>query len=125
MDLVIDPEISSYQRKLSNEEYAQLEANILADKEIRDAIVVWKGHATIIDGENRYRLHKKHGTPFRNPPIEKDFADKDEVFAWMDANQTGRRNVDGIQLTMIRARMFARTQNAKSVADLHGVSTRQ
>lgn len=125
LDLIVDPEISACQRKLTNEEFAQLEANILADKEIRDALVVWKGHATIVDGENRYHLHKKHSVPFRNPPIEKEFPDKEAVFAWIDENQTGRRNIEGVQLTMVRARMFARTKDAKKVAELYDVTPRQ
>lgn len=73
---------------LTPDEYAQLEANCLADG-IRDPLVVWQG--VLIDGHNRLAIAEKHGLDYA--VVEKEFEDEDGVIDWMCANQLGRRNL--------------------------------
>jgi len=92
--LVIDPEFKNFIDPLSQEEFAQLEENLLVDG-CRDALVVWQPDSEqppiLVDGHHRYTICKKHNIPYR---IEaKEFADRDAVKRWIILNQLGRRNL--------------------------------
>ena len=56
---------------------------------VRDPIVVWKGHNTVVDGHNRLKITKELGIPC--PQVERSFADEAEVKTWIIRNQLGRR----------------------------------
>ena len=86
--LKIDPYFKSLIRPLSQQEFIQLEENILADG-CRDPIVIWND--VIIDGHNRYEICTKHHIPFSY--IEMDFSCREEAVAWICSNQLGRRNL--------------------------------
>ena len=58
MELRIDPEFEGKIPPLTEEEFQQLESNILADGIVINPIIVWDG--VIIDGHNRYRIVGKH-----------------------------------------------------------------
>lgn len=90
MELRIDPEFVEKIPPLTDEEFQQLEANILADGIIISPIIVWNG--VIVDGHNRYRIAGKY--PHITYSIcEKDFANRHEAIAWICKNQLGRRNL--------------------------------
>lgn len=122
MDLVIDPVISGAQRKLTPEEFGQLEENILRDGEIRDKVVVWKGTAKIVDGENRYTIAKKHNLSF--DVQEYEFADEKEVIAWIYKTQLGRRNLEGIAASLMRGKLATSPEDIEKVAEAFNVSER-
>lgn len=86
--LTIDDEFKTLIRPLFKAEYEQLEKNILKDG-CRDPLTTWNG--ILIDGHNRYSICQKHGIPFR--VVEMEFSCRDEVIAWICANQLGRRNL--------------------------------
>lgn len=73
---------------LSEEEYLQLEKNVI-DEGCRDPIVIWKG--TIVDGHNRYEICQKNNITFQTK--EKMFLSEDEAVEWIIRNQFGRRNL--------------------------------
>ena len=58
MQLRIDPEFESRIPPLTDDEFEQLEENILADGIIISPIIVWG--EIIIDGHNRFRIVEKH-----------------------------------------------------------------
>lgn len=88
--LKIDREFSGQIPPLTDEEFAQLEENILSDGEVLNPIITWNG--IIVDGHNRYRIIEKHPeVPYR--VFEKKFSDRNEVLAWICRNQLGRRNL--------------------------------
>jgi len=87
-NLTINPDLKSLISPLTEEEFSQLEANVLADG-IRDPIIVWNG--TIIDGHNRYELAQRHGLKFETHEMQ--FAEFFDVIDWMVDNQLGRRNL--------------------------------
>lgn len=87
-DLKVDYEFKSLIRPPSEQEYQQLECNILEDG-CREPLVVWNG--VIVDGHNRYEICRKHNIPFAVE--EKDFSCREAVIAWICSNQLGRRNI--------------------------------
>ncbi len=89
-NIVIDPEFKNRIRRLDDDEYAQLEANILADG-CREPLVVWRGKNILVDGHNRYEICNRHGLPFE--VIEKEFDCREAVLVWIIENQLGRRNL--------------------------------
>ena len=90
MDLKIDPEFAGKIPPLTDEEYRQLEENILADGRVINPLIIWNG--VIVDGHNRYRIVQAHPEiPYDT--FEKDFPDRFAVIAWICRNQLGRRNL--------------------------------
>lgn len=90
MELRIDPEFEGKIPPLTDEEFQQLESNILADGIVINPIIVWYG--VIVDGHNRYRIVGKYPhIPFTTR--EKEFANRYEAIAWICKNQLGRRNL--------------------------------
>ena len=75
----IDPEFKALIPPLREDEYRQLEQNILVYKGCRDAIVVWG--STIVDGHNRFRICAEHGVPFEIKEME--FESRDEAKLWI------------------------------------------
>jgi hypothetical protein len=93
-DLKIDSELKDLLPPLTDEEYKQLEKNIVTngfDKNF--PIMEW--HGFIADGHNRYAICKKHNI---EPVIGTlAYETKEEVMRWMLDIQLGRRNLSPIQ----------------------------
>ncbi len=107
-NIIIDPEFKALIPPLAPEELAQLEANIIRDG-CRDPLVIWQG--VLIDGHNRFDICTRHGIEFQT--VEMEFADRDAVMDWMDANQLGRRNLTNDQRSFLRGRRYNRTKKAQ------------
>ena len=90
MQLRIDPEFESRIPPLTDDEFQQLEENILADGVIISPIVVWEG--VVIDGHNRFRIVEKH-PHISFTTCERQFENRYEALAWICKNQLGRRNL--------------------------------
>jgi len=86
--LTTNPYFKSLIPTLSDEEFAQLEENILSQG-CRDAIMHWKG--VIIDGHNRYAICQKHNLPYLTEKLR--FTTKQDAAIWIIENQQGRRNL--------------------------------
>jgi len=87
---IIDPEFRDKIPPLTEDEFSQLEENILSDGSVFSPLVVWG--CTILDGHNRYEIIQKH------PELvyavhKKDFDSRYEAIAWICKNQLGRRNL--------------------------------
>lgn len=88
--LQIDPEFESKIPPLTDDEYKQLEENIVSEGVVLMPLIVWNG--TIVDGHNRYKIAQAHpGIIF--DALEKDFDNRYEALAWICKNQLGRRNL--------------------------------
>ena len=88
--LKIDPEFEAMCPPLTEDEYQQLEENIMDEGLVITPLIVWDD--TIIDGHNRYKICQQH------PDIEyqlheKQFGNRYEVISWICKNQLGRRNL--------------------------------
>ena len=90
MELRIDPDFESRIPPLTEDEFIQLEENILADGVIISPIIVWGD--VIIDGHNRFRIAQKH-PHIEFTTCERKFYDRHEALAWICKNQLGRRNL--------------------------------
>ena len=93
-ELKIDPELRDLLPPLTNDEYKQLEKNIVEngfDKNF--PIMEWNGF--IVDGHNRYNICKKHTIDFVYGTLA--YETKEEVMEWMLDIQLGRRNLSPIQ----------------------------
>lgn len=86
--LKIDEEFKALIPPLTDEEFQQLEKNLLKDG-CRDSLVVWNG--TLIDGHNRFEICSKNNIPFNTKELE--FSSKDDAIEWIIRNQFGRRNL--------------------------------
>jgi len=106
----IDPEFQTWISPLAPDEYAQLEANILAEG-CRDALVLWRG--AILDGHNRFEICQRHALPFETVDLE--LPDREAALDWIDANQLGRRNLTPDQRSILRGRRYNRAK--KTVAE--------
>ena len=93
MKLHIDPEFKALMPPLTDEEYSQLEQNILSRRKCHDAILLWNG--IIIDGYNRFSICAAHGIEFEVK--EMDFTSRDDAKIWIIENQLGRRNLNAAQ----------------------------
>ena len=88
--LRIDPEFESKIPPLTEEEYQQLEENILQDGVVLNPLIVWNG--CIVDGHNRFRIIQAH-PEIQYTVFEKEFPDRYAAIAWICCNQLGRRNL--------------------------------
>lgn len=89
-ELKIDPEFQDRVPPLTDEEFQQLEANILEDGVVLNALIVWNG--VIVDGHNRYKIIQKH-PELKYHIFQKEFADRFAAVAWICKHQLGRRNL--------------------------------
>ncbi len=86
--LRIDNEFKNLLAPLTQEEFEQLEENIMREG-CCDPLVVW--NRIIIDGHNRYAICMKHGIPFHIRNVH--FASREAAISWICSNQLGRRNI--------------------------------
>ena len=106
----IDPEFMGLIPPLSQEEYDQLEQNILAHKKCRDAIIVWGD--ILVDGHNRMRICAAHNITFEIKEME--FESRDAAKLWILDNQLGRRNLtDAMRIELALSKVELLRQQAR------------
>jgi len=107
----IDPEFKQLIPPLSNEEYQQLEQNILAHRKCRDAVILWNG--LIIDGHSRFYICVKHGIQFEFKEIS--FSSREDAKLWIVENQLGRRNLtDAMRIELALCKVDMLREKAKA-----------
>jgi N6-adenosine-specific RNA methylase IME4 len=99
-DVSVKKEFKSLIPALSQEEFSQLEKNIVLDG-CRDPLVLWND--IIVDGHNRFEICTKHEIPFET--VNKDFTDEGHVVEWIINNQFGRRNINNYQRGVLALRL--------------------
>lgn len=90
MKYTINPKFESCIPELTEEEYQQLEENILQQGEVIEPIILWNG--CVVDGHHRLRIIENHpGVSYhtRKLPFDNDAS----VLNWICKNQLGRRNL--------------------------------
>lgn len=114
--IIVIPELETLIPPLLDDEYRQLEANIIKEG-CREPLLVWEtpAHAVrntddetslfvLIDGHNRYSICTKQGIPFRI--LMKEFSTIEDVRAFMIDNQLGRRNLTPEQTSYLRGQKY-------------------
>ena len=98
--ITVDKEFQELIPAITEEEYADLEANILKDG-CRAALVLWG--ETLIDGHNRFSICTKHGLPFKT--VQMDFDSRNDAIMWIIKNQFGRRNLPAYERARLALRL--------------------
>lgn len=113
-DIIIDPDFESTCPTLTEDEFAQLEQNILSDGEVTSPLIVWDNR--LIDGHHRRQIILKHPElPFRIKKV--DFDNKYEAIAWICKNQTGRRNLTPEQFSNLIGKRYEAEKQSKGASD--------
>ena len=104
INLKIDPEFQNQIPPLTDDEYKQLEENILKEGKLLSPLIVWGN--TLVDGHNRYAILQKHPEIcFSTMPLR--FASREEVLAWICKNQLGRRNLTPEQKKFLIGKQYS------------------
>ena len=104
INLKIDPEFQSQIPPLTDEEFKQLEENILKEGKLLSPLIVWGN--TLVDGHNRYAILQKHPEiSFSTMPLP--FESREEVLAWICKNQLGRRNLTPEQKKFLMGKQYS------------------
>lgn len=144
--LKVDAEFKALIPALSEEEFQQLEKNILVEG-IQEELKVWhvlhkccgsnlinedesgtrycgeckaewNEHYILIDGHNRYEIAQKHGLEYKIK--HKYFDSRKEVTEWMILNQFGRRNLSAYQRSLLALKLkpvFEEKAKEKQIED--------
>ena len=104
INLKIDPEFQSQIPPLTDDEFKQLEENILKEGKLISPLIVWGN--TLVDGHNRYAILQKHPEIyFSTMPLP--FESREEVLAWICKNQLGRRNLTPEQKKFLVGKQYS------------------
>jgi site-specific DNA-methyltransferase (adenine-specific) len=126
----IDPEFESLIPPLDEDEFKQLEENILAEG-VREPLLLWQG--LLVDGHHRWKIIQEHSLGFDTQAIDLDSREDAEIY--IINNQLGRRNISKYQRTRLviernelelKARSRAREPGLrvdKKLAEMAGVGT--
>ena len=104
INLKIDPEFQSQIPPLTDDEFKQLEENILKEGKLISPLIVWGN--TLVDGHNRYEIVQEHPEiSFSTMPLP--FESREEVLAWICKNQLGRRNLTPEQKKFLIGKQYS------------------
>lgn len=88
-EIKIDPEFESFLPALSEQEFKELEQNLVRDG-VREPLVTWCG--LLIDGHNRWKVIQKHSLLYETRENH-GLNSRAEVKKWQYDNQNGKRNL--------------------------------
>ena len=112
INLKIDPEFQNQIPPLTDDEYKQLEENILKEGKLLSPLIVWNN--TLVDGHNRYAILQKHPEIyFSTMPLP--FESREEVLAWICKNQLGRRNLSPEQKRYLLGKQYEAEKKAAKI----------
>ena len=112
INLKIDPEFQSQIPPLTDDEFKQLEENILKEGKLLSPLIVW--NSTLVDGHNRYAILQKHPEIyFSTMPLR--FENREEAIAWICRNQLGRRNLSPEQKRYLLGKQYEAEKKAAKI----------
>ena len=101
----VDPELREFLPRLREEEFNQLEKNILAEGCRTRAVLVWKEKGVLLDGHNlSYTVCQKHKLPFDVKAIS--LPSMEAAKLWMIRENLGRRNFTDEQKSYWRGKQY-------------------
>ena len=113
INLKIDPEFQSQIPPLTDDEFKQLEENILKEGKLISPLIVWNN--TLVDGHNRYAILQKHPEIyFSTMPLR--FENREEAIAWICRNQLGRRNLSPEQKRYLLGKQYEAEKKAAKIS---------
>ena len=112
INMKIDPEFQSQIPPLTDDEFKQLEENILKEGKLLSPLIVWNN--TLVDGHNRYAILQKHPEIyFSTMPLR--FENREEAIAWICRNQLGRRNLSPEQKRYLLGKQYEAEKKAAKI----------
>jgi hypothetical protein len=112
INLKIDPEFQNQIPPLTDDEFKQLEENILKEGKLISPLIVWGN--TLVDGHNRYAILQKHPEIyFSTMPLR--FENREEAIAWICRNQLGRRNLSPEQKRYLLGKQYEAEKKAAKI----------
>ena len=112
INLKIDPEFQSQIPPLTDDEFKQLEENILKEGKLISPLILWNN--TLVDGHNRYAILQKHPEIyFSTMPLR--FENREEAIAWICRNQLGRRNLSPEQKRYLLGKQYEAEKKAAKI----------
>jgi hypothetical protein len=112
INLKIDPEFQSQIPPLTDDEFKQLEENILKEGKLLSPLIVWGN--TLVDGHNRYEIVQEHPEiSFSTMPLR--FENREEAIAWICRNQLGRRNLSPEQKRYLLGKQYEAEKKAAKI----------
>ena len=112
INLKIDPEFQSQIPPLTDDEFKQLEENILKEGKLISPLSVWNN--ILVDGHNRYAILQKHPEIyFSTMPLR--FENREEAIAWICRNQLGRRNLSPEQKRYLLGKQYEAKKKAAKI----------
>ena len=112
INLKIDPEFQNQIPPLTDDEYKQLEENILKEGKLISPLIVWNN--ILVDGHNRYAILQKHPEIyFSTMPLR--FENREEAIAWICRNQLGRRNLSPEQKRYLLGKQYEAEKKAAKI----------
>ena len=112
INLKIDPEFQSQIPPLTDDEFKQLEENILKEGKLLSPLIVWNN--ILVDGHNRYAILQKHPEIyFSTMPLR--FENREEAVAWICRNQLGRRNLSPEQKRYLLGKQYEAEKKASKI----------
>ena len=112
INLKIDPEFQSQISPLTDDEFKQLEENILKEGKLISPLIVWGN--TLVDGHNRYAILQRHPEIyFSTTPLQ--FENREETIAWICRNQLGRRNLSPEQKRYLLGKQYEAEKKAAKI----------
>ena len=114
--LTIKSELEHLLLPLEQEEFAQLEQNLLSNGCL-EPLIVWKNgnEYWLVDGHNRYKICTRHGIEFDTREVA--FESLDDAKVWILDNQMGRRNINSDQLSYYRGLKYLKLKKKKGGYD--------
>lgn len=103
MKLTVKKRFDELHRSLTDDEFKELESDIVSDGRVRDPIVIMKGDV-IVDGHNRYAIATNHKLKFE--VVVKSFADDDAAERWILRHQLARRNLSPHDYKLALGRLY-------------------
>ena len=89
---------------LTDDEFKQLEENILKEGKLISPLIVWNN--TLVDGHNRYEIVQEHPEiSFSTMPLP--FESREEVLSWICKNQLVRRNLTPEQKKFLIGKQYS------------------
>ena len=112
INLKIDPEFQNQIPPLTDDEYKQLEENILKEGKLLSPLIVWNN--TLVYGHNRYAIVQRHPEMyFSTTPLQ--FENREEAIAWICRNQLGRRNLSPEQKRYLLGKQYEAEKKAAKI----------
>ena len=117
INLKIDPEFQSQIPLLTDDEFKQLEENILKEGKLLSPLIVWNN--TLVDGHNRYEIVQEHPeVSFSTMPLPFESREEREFAAWQ-AEQAHHANNEKQEVPACRVsvKQFSKNDTATACQD--------